>query len=133
MDPALKRWATNPEWDAHRREIIFLYISEKRTLSDVMSIMEKDHDFHGTYVVVMIFIHAAALYCRMYVNRKILKRIQMYKKRLKKWGLRKNRRGLNPSNAPSQMPGRLGAQNIETLINSMSPRHLKPPDVIQIP
>ncbi|KAF7515447.1 hypothetical protein G7054_g14571 [Neopestalotiopsis clavispora] len=52
------------EWEAHKGRIGLLYCERQLPLKDVMKIMQKEHDFHGT--------------------------IRMYKVRLKQWGFRKN-------------------------------------------
>lgn len=38
------------EWEAHKGRIEILYCERQLPLKDVMKIMQKEHDFHGTYV-----------------------------------------------------------------------------------
>jgi hypothetical protein len=38
------------EWQAHKGRIEILYCERQLPLKDVMKIMQKEHDFHGTYV-----------------------------------------------------------------------------------
>lgn len=41
-------WATPGEWQAHRATISRLYIHQGKTLAEVMDIMQREYDFHGT-------------------------------------------------------------------------------------
>ncbi|KAI1738033.1 Clr5 domain-containing protein [Xylaria scruposa] len=59
-------WAHAEDWDKHRTVITELYINQKTKLKDVMRIMTEEYKFCAT--------------------------IKMYKTRLKKWGLAKNKR-----------------------------------------
>ncbi|KAI0458436.1 Clr5 domain-containing protein [Xylaria acuta] len=58
-------WATPEDWDAHQETIRRLYLDEKRPLKDVVVIMENDYGFRAT--------------------------AKMYKTRLAKWKMLKNR------------------------------------------
>ncbi|KAH8165329.1 hypothetical protein CIB48_g2902 [Xylaria polymorpha] len=58
-------WATPEDWDAHQATIRRLYLDEKRPLKDVVVIMENDYGFRAT--------------------------AKMYKTRLAKWKMLKNR------------------------------------------
>lgn len=58
------KWATSEDWAVHKDTIVRLYWNEDRTLKEVMNIMARDYDFHGT--------------------------VKMYKSRFKVWGLAKN-------------------------------------------
>lgn len=58
------RYAQNDDWNRHRERIIMLYIAEKKTLKDVMAIMEEKYSFVATE--------------------------RMYKARFKVWGIGKN-------------------------------------------
>jgi len=40
-----------PDWDAHRAEIERLYIAEKRTLDDIIGILEATHGFVARSVI----------------------------------------------------------------------------------
>ncbi|KAI1329946.1 Clr5 domain-containing protein [Xylariaceae sp. FL0255] len=58
-------WATPEDWDAHQGTIRRLYLDEKRPLKDVVVIMESEYGFRAT--------------------------AKMYKTRLAKWKMLKNR------------------------------------------
>ncbi|KAI8632802.1 Clr5 domain-containing protein [Xylariaceae sp. FL1651] len=58
-------WATPEDWDAHQETIRRLYLDEKRPLKDVVVIMESQYGFRAT--------------------------AKMYKTRLAKWKMLKNR------------------------------------------
>ena len=58
-----KRYVQKQDWDFHKTTIISLYISEDRSLKDVMHIMASRYDFHAT--------------------------VKMYKSRLTAWHVRK--------------------------------------------
>ncbi|KAI1434806.1 Clr5 domain-containing protein [Xylaria sp. CBS 124048] len=58
-------WATPEDWDAHQETIRRLYLDEKRPLKDVVVIMETEYGFRAT--------------------------AKMYKTRLAKWKMLKNR------------------------------------------
>lgn len=42
------KWATSADWAVHKDTIVRLYWNEDRTLKEVMNIMARDYDFHGT-------------------------------------------------------------------------------------
>ncbi|KAI0188007.1 Clr5 domain-containing protein [Xylaria flabelliformis] len=58
-------WATPEDWDAHQETIRRLYLDEKRPLKEVVVIMESEYGFRAT--------------------------AKMYKTRLAKWKMLKNR------------------------------------------
>ena len=58
-----KRYVQKQDWDFHKTTIISLYISEDRSLKDVMHLMASRYDFHAT--------------------------VKMYKSRLTAWHVRK--------------------------------------------
>jgi hypothetical protein len=41
-------WAGPKDWDQHKNEIERLYVSENRTLKDVMATMERDYGHRAT-------------------------------------------------------------------------------------
>lgn len=43
-----KRWAAEKDWERHRPTITQLYITENRTLLQVMEMMKKEYDFSAT-------------------------------------------------------------------------------------
>lgn len=43
-----KRWAQSKDWDTALPEIQKLYTEEKKTLKEVMVIMEQEHQFYAT-------------------------------------------------------------------------------------
>ncbi|KAI2639395.1 Clr5 domain-containing protein [Xylaria nigripes] len=72
-------WATPEAWDAHQETIRRLYLDEKRPLKDVVVIMESEYGFRATEFnnpIDQIFIYSSA---------------KMYKTRLAKWKMLKNR------------------------------------------
>ena len=46
--PSQRKWAKAPDWLAAMPTIKKLYKDERRTLKEVMTIMEKDHNFYAT-------------------------------------------------------------------------------------
>lgn len=54
MPPAkARKRIPSEEWEAKRPIITRLYQEEKRSLKDVMDILERDHHFKATYVLAM--------------------------------------------------------------------------------
>lgn len=47
-----RRYATDPEWDDRKDEIIRLYWNEDRTLAEVMKLLQETHGFNATYVQI---------------------------------------------------------------------------------
>lgn len=41
-------WAREEDWDSHRSIFTHLYIDERKTLKEVMDIMQRDYGFFGT-------------------------------------------------------------------------------------
>ena len=44
----VRRWATEDDWERLRPKITLLYAQDNKTLSQLMSIMENEHDFRAT-------------------------------------------------------------------------------------
>ncbi|KAH8880266.1 hypothetical protein GQ53DRAFT_545244 [Thozetella sp. PMI_491] len=65
---ASKRWAAEKDWERHRATITQLYITENKTLMQVMEVMKKEYDFSAT--------------------------ARMYKARFERWHLWKNERAV---------------------------------------
>lgn len=43
-----RRWATEQDWDLHKKRIESLYVVENKSLNEVMAVMETDFGFRAT-------------------------------------------------------------------------------------
>lgn len=76
------------EWEKKRPIIARLYQEEKKSLKEVMEILERDYQFTATYV--QPFLHLSpGPNCPPPVCELTLDRVKMYKSRIWKWGLDK--------------------------------------------
>jgi hypothetical protein len=83
--PTQKAWATTKGWEEVRETIKQLYLDQKKSLKEVMIIMERDHAFHATSVP-QVFPSTEPGYALTYRSPK------MYKSKIDQWGLNKKLR-----------------------------------------
>jgi hypothetical protein len=71
------------EWDSYRDTITYLYMTESRTLKEVMQKMKDDHKFSASSVLPVLPAPTAALQLTQRLS------TRAYRSKLKSWGLQK--------------------------------------------